>query len=41
MVTDLLTEPGVEQKAIASSIADEVDRRGLLDKAPEAEIEAA
>ncbi|RYZ05925.1 MAG: potassium transporter KefB [Alphaproteobacteria bacterium] len=32
LVTDLLTELGVEQKAIAAWIAGELERRGLIDK---------
>ncbi len=43
LVTDLLTELGVEPKAIAAWIAGEVERRGLIDRpdADEPEIEAA
>jgi monovalent cation:proton antiporter-2 (CPA2) family protein len=43
LVTDLLGELGVEQKAIAAWIAGEVERRGLIDRQDEAqtEIEAA
>ena len=42
LVTDLLTELGVDQKAIAAWIADELERRGLLDKQDEeTETEAA
>jgi len=43
LVTDLLTELGVEQKVIAAWIAGELERRGLEDKQreDEAETEAA
>jgi hypothetical protein len=42
LVTDLLTELGVDQKAIAAWIAGELERRGLLDKRnDDSEIEAA
>ena len=43
LVTDLLTELGVDQRAVAAWIAGELERRGLLDKqnSDEAEIEAA
>ncbi len=43
LVTDLLTELGVDQKAVAAWIAGELERRGLLDKRDDdqAEIEAA
>lgn len=37
LVTDLLTEMGIEHKAIAAWIAGEVERRGLVDKDEEAE----
>ncbi|MDP3495006.1 MAG: cation:proton antiporter, partial [Hyphomonadaceae bacterium] len=41
LVTDLLTELGVDQKAIAAWIAGEMERRGLMDKRDEeTEIEA-
>ena len=39
LVTDLLTELGVDQKAIAAWIAGELERRGLLDKQDDDETE--
>jgi hypothetical protein len=39
LVTDLLTELGVDQKAVAAWIAGELERRGLLDKRDENEVE--
>ena len=43
LVTDLLSELGVEQKAIAAWITGEMERRGLIDRSDkdEPEIEAA
>jgi hypothetical protein len=44
LVTDLLTELGVEQKAIAAWITGEVERRGLIEEKPDevaSESEAA
>jgi voltage-gated potassium channel Kch len=41
LATDLLAEMGIEQPAIAAWITDQAERRGLLDRQPEAEPDAA